>query len=90
MVTMALSRVVFEIFDSNIRRHWHSGDISALSWLSQVAWCDAWLSSIHGPARHRGSPQLQLSHTGTAAHPTLLTPDEAKMLAHSIVTSRLD
>ena len=28
-------------------------------------------SAIHGPARHRGSPQLQLSHTGNAAHPTI-------------------
>lgn len=25
----------------------------------------------HGPAHHRGCPQVQLSHTGTAAHPTV-------------------
>jgi len=53
---------------------------------SQVAWCDASLSCIRGLARHQGCPQLQLSHTGTAAHPTvtdaLCCPDAVTQHCH--------
>ena len=45
-------------------------------------------SPVLGPARHRGCPQLQLSHTGTAAHPTIT--DAQCHQKHSIDTSGLD
>ena len=47
-------------------------------------------SALHGPARHRGCLQLQLSHTGTAGHPTVTDARCCQDAGTQHVISRLD
>jgi len=46
--------------------------------------------TIDRSPRHQRDTQLQLPYTCTSTHPSLLTLDAAKTIAHGIVAARLD